>query len=194
MIREERVQETIDRIVKSFQFLILKSIFESITIEDVVLHSKVSRPTIYKYFESKQEILGVLAQRIIESWSNELVDHSEWKGSAKDKLSHLYRTLAKNIRFNRVSWSAMATSGAYYSAAVLKGKRHTDKFIAQIIADGQKKRQIKTDLSASVLASQLSSLQTAICTEWCLGYPRKESLSKRLKEGLDVFFSGVATE
>ena len=193
MLREEKVSANVNMVIDSMAELVEEQSFNEITIEDVIERARLSRPTVYKYFSSKEDILARLGSKILDTLANNLINHTEWQGSARNKLQHLYRVLAKELRVIKPVWRALAESGAFYAEPMLKSRRYLDRFIIGIIAEGQQKGEVDKAVSALLLANNLTALQISICNEWCMGYPRRESLSKRLKLGVDLFFEGIAS-
>lgn len=192
MLREEKIEKNIQEILTALRTLLGQKAFNSITIEDIMQKARLSRPTVYKYFASKEAILARLGAEMLYVLANNLVDFREWPGNAYDKLAYLYRVLGKELRTYKTVWRAMALSGAYYYEDMLNSRKYLDRFIIGILAEGQDNLEISNKLSPNEMAINLSALQTTICTEWCLGYPRRLSLSKRLILGLDNFFLGIS--
>ena len=88
----ERREEIIDACVKLYQ----KLSFKEITLKEIGKETSFSRPTIYNYFETKEEIFLALFEREYERWNEELNNiYNDNKTLSPEKLADkISRSLA----------------------------------------------------------------------------------------------------
>ncbi len=75
-----------DRIIRSAEEQINKFGLRRFTIDDIVSDLGISKKTVYKYFESKRQIITELFERYIENEKNCTLEALKTEGSWLDKL------------------------------------------------------------------------------------------------------------
>lgn len=76
-----------DRVLNSVREQVLKSGFKRFTIEDICNDLKISKKTIYKYFDSKDEMISAIVDKHIETDRANTLKALEEEDSLYDKLN-----------------------------------------------------------------------------------------------------------
>jgi AcrR family transcriptional regulator len=128
--------------------------FDLMTMDDVANLIGLSKPSLYKHFKSKEELVGAAMIRLIEGASLQLEQfHSEM--SAKEKLSALLAwalrvRLEGGLPFLPSTSAAvreMLTRNLKYVGKVLKLNSQLEKLVTQ----AQKKGDLSSDLPCDVI-------------------------------------------
>ena len=93
----ELITERREEIINACEKLYQKLSFKDITLKDIGRETSFSRPTIYNYFETKEEIFLALYEREYARWNNELkVIYSENNRLSIEKLADKISTSLAN--------------------------------------------------------------------------------------------------
>lgn len=93
----ELITERREEIINACEKLYQKLNFRDITLKDIGRETSFSRPTIYNYFETKEEIFLALYEREYVRWNNELkVIYSENNKLSIEKLADKISTSLAN--------------------------------------------------------------------------------------------------
>ena len=84
-----------EEIVNACEKLYRTMSFREITLKDISVETSLSRPSIYNYFQTKEEIFLALMEREYNDWANELSAVSE--GNDTMSAEHFADTLAHSL-------------------------------------------------------------------------------------------------
>ena len=161
--------------------------------------SRISPPTFYKYFRSKDDVLGHVGQSMLESWGGPDVqeEHASSDASAEETLRHLYDRWAEAIIEDAALWQCMAQAGAL-NPMRLPAQRPAGaagtRGLARIIARGQARGELRADDDADDLAELLSSIQLGACFAWAADELRGRRFKDVLQTNLDFFLRAARAE
>lgn len=128
--------------------------FDLMTMDDVANLIGLSKPSLYKHFKSKEELVGAAMIRLIDGASAQLEQFST-EMSAKEKLSALLEwalrvRLEGGLPFLPSTSAAvreMLTRNLKYVGKVLKLNSQLEKLVSQ----AQKKGELNSDLPCDVI-------------------------------------------
>lgn len=161
--------------------------FQVATIDDIVVHSGISKGAIYNYFKSKDEIyLELMNADTKETYESLVKDLSTYE-SAIEKIHFLFNV------YSQVDFSNKEIQGKFivHDEFKLHAARHPDlaekltdrrkhyfvNLLAGIVKDGQESGEIKKDLQPEIMADLFWSMINGVTVQSVYtDYPFKEVL------------------
>jgi AcrR family transcriptional regulator len=140
-------------------------------VEDIVFESETSKGSFYHYFEGKDALLGTLAYVFDEKYE-QLKEEMDPALSAMDKLVFLNRELFAMIE-DSVSLDLLTRLLA--TQLLARGEKHLldrnrtyFRLLRQIISDGQKSGQLRSDCTVNEILKAYALWERALLYDWCL--------------------------
>lgn len=168
---KKRAQKTKMKIVKAAWDLFYKQGYEDTTVDEIIATSDTSKGSFYHYFESKDALLSSLSDLFDEKYE-ELSAKLAPRMSCCEKLSFLNHELFKMID---ESINVDLLSRLYSSQLVTKASQHLldeDRFyfqlIIQIITEGKRRHELRSDRTIEELVRLYVMYERAIIYDWCL--------------------------
>ncbi|MEG0856003.1 MAG: TetR/AcrR family transcriptional regulator [Terrisporobacter sp.] len=145
--------------------------YEATTVDQIINECGISKGNFYHYFSAKDELLNTLSE-VFDDEYTKIMETLDVNMNSFDKLIETTRYLFRFIEEN-VPVDLLAI--LYSSQIVKKGKRHLldqsrvyYKVLQQIISEGQRKNQIKSDKSYWELAKIYALQERAVLYDWCI--------------------------
>lgn len=164
-------QDAKSRIVDAAWQLFYDKGYHGTTIDDIIELSGTSKGSFYYYFNSKDELLNTLSV-ILDDFYEELEAGMNPETNSFVKLLHINYE-AHRMMENRISIDLIAS--LYSTQLVAQGQRHLldqnrryYKLVNRIIEEGQKRGQIRDDMSVSAIARYYAMCERALISDWCL--------------------------
>lgn len=102
--------ETRARCLQAFIELLREKGYRGVRMVEVARRAEVSRPTLYRYFSSREEMFRELADNIFGLFYDQAEHYFE---DYDDSMSLAMNKLAANVAYNQIEWvQALADSGA----------------------------------------------------------------------------------
>jgi AcrR family transcriptional regulator len=169
--RERRAAETRLRLFRCALRLFAERGFSSVTVEDITQAADVGKGTFFNYFESKDHVLGVLAE-IQLGKVREAVEKAEaGKSSIQSVLRHLFERVAeepgRSPELARALLSSFLASGRIRQQLernMAEGRHHA----ARIVELGQKRGEIDAGLKKEQIALHLQQAFIGTLLLWSL--------------------------
>ena len=168
---KKNTRNTRGKIISAAWKLFYENGYDATTIEDIIYASGTSRGSFYHYFEGKDALLGTLAYVFDEKYEElrkTLVP--EW--DAADKLAFLNHELFVMIED---SISRDLLSGLLSTQLQAQGEKHLldrnrtyFRILREIITEGQKRGEIRSDCTASEVIKAYAMWERALMYDWCL--------------------------
>ena len=166
-----RMNTTKAKITKVAWQLFHEKGYSETTIDDIIAASGTSKGSFYHYYSSKDELLSSLSD-IFDAKYEEVIQTLDKDMDSFDKLLFLcysvHDMIEKDIPIGLLS-------SLYSSQVVTKGDKHLqnqDRYyyfiIRQIIDEGQKRGQIKTDLTVREIQHIYTMSERAIIYDYCI--------------------------
>lgn len=171
--RQLQAQATRNKIYKTALKLFSQYNYDSVTIDDIVEQSGVSKGSFYTHFKSKEHIMLEQFKKIdahYERWFKTFSPHR----SASDQLLSFVRSQAifviTELRLNslKVVYTSQISLTPSAPKLLSDDTRPYYKIISAIIALGKEQGEFRVDIPTDVLASMISRIIRGLFYDWCL--------------------------
>lgn len=164
-------RNTRGRIISAAWKLFYEQGYEDTTVEDIVFESETSKGSFYHYFDGKDALLGTLAYVFDEKYE-QLMGEMDPALGAIEKLIFLNHELFAMID-NGISVDLLAR--LLSTQLLARGEKHLldrnrtyFKLLRQIISEGQKAGQLRTDQTVGAILKAYALWERALMYDWCL--------------------------
>jgi AcrR family transcriptional regulator len=187
--RKEQALVTKDRIYSAAIELMDRKGFENITIADISKEAGVSVGAFYHYFTSKNDILAEIFRKADEYFSTQVIDGLKGK-SIPEKIVEYFDHYAK---FN-VSSGVELTQQLFNPKIkfFLKKDRPMLTILADLIQEGQEKKEIRADEDPEELSRLLFVMARGVVFEWSL-YDGSYDLEATMHKYIETLVSTLKT-
>ena len=159
------------KIVAAAWQLVYERGYDYTTVDEIIARSQTSKGSFYHYFEGKDALLGSLSMIFDEKYE-ELMKTLDPETDAFDKLMYLNRELFAMIE-NSVPIELLAR--LYSTQLVTKGEKHLldrnrtyYRLLRTIVSEGQRRGELREDLSVNDITRLYAMCERALLYEWCL--------------------------
>ena len=167
----KNARNTKGRIISAAWRLFYEQGYEDTTVEDIVFESETSKGSFYHYFDGKDALLGTRAAVFDEKYE-ELMETMDPSMTAMEKLIYLNQELFAMID-GGISMDLLAR--LLSTQLLAKGEKHLldrnrtyFKLLRQIISQGQKDGQLRTDRTVNEIVKAYALWERALMYDWCL--------------------------
>ena len=167
----KNTRNTRGRIISAAWKLFYEQGYEETTVEDIVFESETSKGSFYHYFDVKDELVGTLAYVFDEKYEQLMQDMAPGMG-AVEKLIYLNHELLAMIETG-VSMDLLAR--LLSTQLLARGEKHLldrnrtyFKLLRQIITDGQRSGELRTDCTVNDIVKAYALWERALLYDWCL--------------------------
>ena len=167
----KNTRNTRGRIISAAWKLFYEQGYEDTTVEDIVFESETSKGSFYHYFDGKDALLGTLAYVFDEKYE-ELMETMDPAMNAMEKLIYLNHELFAMID-GGISMDLLAR--LLSTQLLARGEKHLldrnrtyFKLLRQIIAQGQRDGQLRTDRTVNEIVKAYALWERALMYDWCL--------------------------
>ena len=191
--RQRRAAETRVRLFRCALQLFAERGFPNVTVEDITEAADVGKGTFFNYFESKDHVLGVMAE-IQLGKVREAVTLAE---SAKQSIYSVLRRLFLRVgeEPGRSPDLARALISSFLASVAVRklidrNMSEGRKMTAHVVSNGQERGEIDSRLKKEKVALQLQQAFMGTLLLWSLhGEP---ALETRLEESFQHFWRAIA--
>ena len=167
----KNARNTKGRIISAAWKLFYEQGYEDTTVEDIVFESETSKGSFYHYFDGKDALLGTLAYVFDEKYE-ELMETMDPAMNAMEKLIYLNHELFAMID-GGISMDLLAR--LLSTQLLARGEKHLldrnrtyFKLLRQIIAQGQRDGQLRTDRTVNEIVKAYALWERALMYDRCL--------------------------
>ena len=167
----KNTRNTRGRIISAAWKLFYEQGYEETTVEDIVFESETSKGSFYHYFDGKDALVGTLAYVFDEKYEQLMQDMAPGMG-AVEKLIYLNHELLAMIETG-VSMDLLAR--LLSTQLLARGEKHLldrnrtyFKLLRQIITDGQRSGELRTDCTVNDIVEAYALWERALLYDWCL--------------------------
>ena len=164
-------RNTKGRIISAAWKLFYEQGYEDTTVEDIVFESETSKGSFYHYFDGKDALLGTLAYVFDEKYE-QVMGVMDPGLSAMEKLVYLNHELFAMID-SSVSMDLLAR--LLSTQLLARGEKHLldrnrtyFKLLRQIISEGQRDGQLRSDWTVNEMVKAYALWERALLYDWCL--------------------------
>jgi AcrR family transcriptional regulator len=183
-------QEIIDTAVRMFR----KRGYEKTRIDDIVQALEISQPTFFRYFPSKDAVLGEVGRRGFACITDHMRKELSSKATTAEHLRRLYRELARFAEADRPLWEAVVLSGAMdpvRSPNMRERKECALGLLREILDQGQNRGEVSRAFPVEHLAEFMEGLYNTIVRQWVVDLTGPHKLSDRVNSAVEFFLRGV---
>jgi AcrR family transcriptional regulator len=191
--RQRRAAETRVRLFRCALQLFAARGFPNVTVEDITEAADVGKGTFFNYFESKDHVLGVMAEIQLGKVREAVALAKSGKQTICSVLHRLFLRVAEEP--GRSPDLARALISSFLASEGVRGliqrnMREGRKMIAQVVAAGQKRGEIDSRLKKEKVALQLQQAFMGTLLLWSLqGQPALETW---IEESFQHFWRAIA--
>ncbi len=167
----QKNKETKNKIVKTAWKLFYEQGYENTTVDQIIKECKISKGVFYYYYNAKDELLSSLSYMFDEEYKR-MMDTFPQGMNSFDQLILMSKQLFKFIEDN-VPVDILAL--LYSSQVIKKGEKHLldqnryyYKAIKQVIEEGQRNNEIKSDRSSRETMKIYAMQERSILYDWCI--------------------------
>ena len=167
----KNTRNTRGRIISAAWKLFYEQGYEDTTVEDIVFESETSKGSFYHYFDGKDALLGTLAYVFDEKYE-QLMEIMDPNLDAMEKLIYLNHELFAMID-GGVSMDLLAR--LLSTQLLARGEKHLldrnrtyFKLLRQIITEGQRTGQLRTDRTVNEILRAYAMWEPAVMSDWGL--------------------------
>lgn len=170
--------------------------FYASRVSEIAKAAGVADGTIYLYFKSKDDVLKSLFEdricKLLEAMRAEIAATPK----AEDRLRRLIE-LQLGLLEGQRDLAEVVTVNLRQSAKLLKqyGARRFTEYLdlmASVIAEGQRRGELRRDVSARVVARAIFGALDGIAMTWALGRAEPGGLERAARQLADVILAGLS--
>lgn len=185
---EEKNESVKSRIVSAAWSLFYEKGYNGTTVDDIIELSGTSKGSFYYYFNTKDELLNTLSMILDENYEK-LERTMDDSMNSFDKLMFVNYE-AHTLMEKKINIDILAS--LYSTQLVATGQRHLldqnrsyYKLITKIVEEGQKRGELRDDVTVSDITRYYSMCERALVYDWCLN-KGSYSLGEQSKEWLPM--------
>lgn len=169
--RQRRAAETRLRLFRAALQLFADRGLPNVTVEDITEAADVGKGTFFNYFETKDHVLGVLAELQIARIREAVNWATSGRHSVYAALRHLFHRLAQEP--GKSPYLARAVIASFLASDVVRAlieerMSGARSLIAEVIAQGQRRGEIDARLKRDNVALQLQQALLGTVLVWSL--------------------------
>jgi AcrR family transcriptional regulator len=191
--RQRHAAETRLRLFRCALQLFSERGFSNVTVEDITEAADVGKGTFFNYFESKDHVLGVMAEIQLGKVREAVTLAESGKQTIRAVLHHLFLRVAQEPGRSPDLARALITSflaSKGVRSLIERNMSEGRKMVAQVVAAGQKRGEIDSRLKKEKVALQLQQAFLGTLLLWSLrGEP---ALDTWLEESFQHFWRAIA--
>ncbi len=191
--RQRRAAETRLKLFRCALQLFAKRGFSGVTVEDITEAADVGKGTFFNYFESKDHVLGVMAEIQLGKVAEALALAADGKRTIQSVLHRLFLRAAeepgRSPELARALISSFLASEGVRSL-IARNMQEGRRMIAGVVAAGQKRGEIDRRLKKEKVAIQV--LQTFMGTVLFWSLHEEPALNVWMEDSFQHFWRSIA--
>lgn len=191
--RERRGAETRLRLFRCALQLIAERGFPNVTVEDITEAADVGKGTFFNYFETKDHVLGVMAEiqlgKVREAATLAAKGKQTIYSVLHELVLHLAEEPGRSPGLARAMISSFLASEGVRSI-IERNMREGRKIVAAVVAEGQERGEIDPGLKKKVIAIQL--MQSVMGTVLLWSLHEEPPLKAWIEDSFQHFWRAIA--
>lgn len=199
--RKIQAAETKRKIYEAARELFMEKNVDDVSVDSIVEKAGVSKGSFYVHYESKAALLYIL----IKDYVGEIdMDYKTYlKSISPDKSTSeiiflltekIADILVNKIGHNNMKWLYESLfSSSISSEPTMSYNRELYKMFDEVLSDGIRKGEIRSDIPSTILANHLVLAIRGITFEWCIRYPDYNLREECIKH-MDILLRGIGTQ
>lgn len=160
-----------ERIVTAAWELFHQKGYNETTIDDILAAAKISKGSFYHYFTGKDTLLNSI-YLIFDAKYEELIQEMDPDMNSFDKLIYLcvslHQMIEKQIPLDLLAYLYSSQIIPKEERPLLDHNRYYYKIIDQIVDEGQRRGQIRSDMRFYEISKFYSLCERSILYDWCI--------------------------
>jgi TetR/AcrR family transcriptional regulator, cholesterol catabolism regulator len=193
-LRERKKARLRQQIIETALHLFRQRGYEKTRIDDIVHTLEISQPTFFRYFPSKDAVLGEVGQRGFACITDHLRKELSSEATTSEHLRRLYQELARYAEGDRPLWQAVVLSGAMDPVRSPNMREHKEcalGLLREILAQGQNRGEVSRAFPVEHLAEFMEGLYNTVVRQWAVDLTGPHKLSDRVNSAVEFFLCGV---
>lgn len=194
-LREDKKDRQRRAIVDAALKLFRNRGYDQTRVRDIIERVGISQATFFNYFPSKDSLLDELALAQVALFSETLryqlsADQTPVPDRIRETMHAAAIAIAQDREFQTVLYTR---SNLFHSSGVLKGQTHAMyRLLADLFAEGQERKEIRSDLDPTQLAEILIATYHLTTINWLIDWwGTTDRLETRMTAAVDVFLDGA---
>jgi AcrR family transcriptional regulator len=191
--RERRKDEVRQRLFRAAVHLFGTRGFDATTVEDITRAADVGKGTFFNYFRTKEMLLSDWAELRLDISRGARSEALQTDEPVREVLRRLFSKLLEEPTRSHAMTRCMLIGllGSEPIAGLVQGTAaRARQILADIMAAGQKRGEVRRDVAAIDLAQMFQQMFFGFMHLWVL-IP-KQNLSRRLNSAFDLFWAAAA--
>lgn len=189
MNREEKKQETANRIIDSASYLFSAKGYEATTVAEIAEAAGVAKGTFFNYFKTKEELLIKFQKDL---FFNELKILNDKPGPYAPRMLALAKEMGDSMDENRTQMRLtlqrfLAKSGTELDKDDFRAKMES---MAPLFEKGQQSGEFTKAIPPVVMARAAMQIYLGAMVSWSAGSD-KDSLGEQLLMAFQIFLEGI---
>jgi len=164
--------------------------FEQATMRAIAEKARVPTTTIYKYFKNKDDLYVTIISLFVDRTNSELNMYLTGLSGTRSKIDRLalfqLEFFESNPKIAYLVFACVNFSYWYQHETALKKARESSSMLYKIIREGQRKKEVRTDIDLHVVNHLFFGTLRAMVVSWLYG---KQSF--RLSTMADYFSDAI---
>ncbi|MEM9175775.1 MAG: TetR/AcrR family transcriptional regulator [Myxococcota bacterium] len=139
--------------------------FQKTTVVEIASAAQVSKPLVYRYFESKEHLYEVVISRLVEGWNEELVAELSSGAPVAEALRRMHRVSLDYARHRALLRGLLAKEGrlllASYSDIVERTNATLKAQIQTCLERGVASGEVRLDVPVDAMADAVTEMHLA---------------------------------
>ena len=164
-------RNTRGRIISAAWKLFYEQGYDGTTVEDIVFESGTSKGSFYHYFDGKDALMGTLAYVFDEKYEDLMPTLDPEKGAIETLayINHeLYVMIESSVSIDLLTRLLSTQLLARGEKHLLDRSRTYFKVLRQIISEGQRRGELRTDWTVNEVVNAYALWERALLYDWCL--------------------------
>lgn len=159
------------KIVSAAWQLFYEKGYSKTTVDDIIALSGTSKGSFYYYFSTKDELLNTLSV-VLDEYYEELETKLEPEMNSFDKLLYInyeaHTMIEEKINIELLASLYSTQLVTVGDNSLLDQNRKYYQLITRIVEEGQKRKEIRADVSVSAITKYYSMCERALISDWCM--------------------------
>lgn len=192
--RRERKKEATERNIINVAMTLFRTHgFANTTMELIAAQADVAKATLYKYFPLKEAIIAGYWQQNVQQKKDVLPQLFSAFSDTQQRLTAVFLSAAEIFQrepdFARIQFAYQFQMIGQHPEEQ-NSRSGFEDFLTQVLTAGQTSGDVRTDITAASMASQLLLLFTSTCLVW-FSTPNTPPLEEQLKQTITLFLEGA---
>ena len=170
--------------------------FQKTTVVEIAATAQVSKPLVYRYFESKEHLYEVVVSRLVEDWNEELVAELSADVGVAESLRRMHRVSLDHARRRPLLRGLLAKESrlllAAYSDIVERTNATLKSQIQACLAAGIEAGEVRLDVSADAMADAVTEMHLAYVERVVSGIETRDA-QRVATDAFECLLFGICT-